>query len=223
MSKYDIPVASNHEVLLITSERQRPFIWRPWLFYFILYIARKPWLHVFNILAGNLYIKQRNKNQVLHHPYFFFISLLPWLHFFPYQTDLVSMVWSVFSYSFSSFLFKFFSIFLFTHAWIPGFSMYSFFVLSSGQCVYLFPPVGFVLLYKADLNNSLSQMVVQGHSEQKDENTIFHRGRYLLMWIWLLNNSSLLYFLVTWLHTGCGPVSKGSQKSSSSLDQHLFT
>ena len=222
MSKYDIPDASNHEVLLITSERQRPFIWRPWLFYFILYIAHKPWLHVFNILAGNLYIKQSDKNQVLHHLYLFYFSA-SLTAFFPYQTDLVSMVWSVFSYSFSFFLFSSFLYFYLLHAWIPGFSMSSFFVLFSGRCVYLFPPVSFVLLYKTDLNNSLFQMVVQDHSEQKDENTIFHRGHHLLMWIWLLNSSSLLYFLVTWLHTGHGPVSKGSQKSSSSLDHHLFT
>ena len=144
MSKYDIPDASNHEVLLITSKRQGPFIWRPWLFYFILYIACKPWLHVFNILAENLHIKQSNKNRVVHHLYFF-ISLLPLLHFFPLSN------WFGFSgliYFFSFvffFLFKFFSIFLFTtclDSWFfHVFILFSFFwaryllVSSSKLCV----------------------------------------------------------------------------------------
>lgn len=60
----------------------------------------------------------------------------------------------------------------------PCFHSFFFF---SGQCMYLFPPVSFVFLYKTDLNNSLFQMVIQGHSEQKDESTIFHRGYYLSM------------------------------------------
>lgn len=182
MSKYDIPDASNHEVLLITSKRQGPFIWRPWLFYFILYIACKPWLHMFNILAEYLHIKQSNKNRIVHHLYFF-ISLLPLLHFFPLSN------WFGFNgliYFFSFIFFPYLSSFLYfylLHAWIPGFSMFSFFFLFSGQCMYLFPPVSFVFLYKTDLNNSLFQMVIQGHSEQKDESTIFHRRYDLSMWI----------------------------------------
>lgn len=130
------------------------------------------------------------------------------------------MVWSIFSHSFF-FLYKLFSILLFTTC--SGSWFFHVFILFSGQCISLFPPVSFVFLYKTDLNNSLFQMVIQGHSEQKDESAIFHWGHYLSMWTWLLNNSSLLYFLVTWLHTGHDPVSKGSQKSSSSLDHHLFT
>lgn len=133
-------------------------------------------------MAENLHIKQSNKNRIVHHLYFF-ISLLPLLHFFPLSN------WFGFNgliYFFSFIFFSYLSSFLYfylLHAWIPGFSMFSFFFLFSGQCMYLFPPVSFVFLYKTDLNNSLFQMVIQGHSEQKDESTIFHRGYYLSMWI----------------------------------------
>ena len=113
MSKYDIPDASNHEVLLITSKRQGPCIWRPWLFNFILYIACKPWLHVFNILAENLHIKQSNKSRVVHH-LCLFISLLPLLHFFP-LSNWLGFNGLIYFFSFIFFfLYKFFSILLFT-------------------------------------------------------------------------------------------------------------
>lgn len=143
---------------------------------------------------------------------FFPLVKLTWFQWF----DLFFLIH--FFFYISSFLY-----FCLLPAWVPGFPMFLIFFLFSGQCISLFPPVSFVFLYKTDLNNSLFQMVIQGHSEQKDESAIFHWGHYLSMWTWLLNNSSLLYFLVTWLHTGHDPVSKGSQKSSSSLDHHLFT
>lgn len=119
---------------------------------------------MFNILAENLHIKQSNKSRVVHHLCFYFPA--SFTAFFP-LVKLTWFQWFDLFFLIHFFLYKFFSILLFTTCLGSWFFLIFNLFLFSGQCISLFPPVSFVFLYKTDLNNSLFQMVIQGHSEQK--------------------------------------------------------
>lgn len=159
-------------------------------------------MHVFSILSGNLHIKPRNKNHIVHRLNFFLaLSLL--LHFL-----LVRLTWcqwfGLFSLIYFFPPFKFSHIFLFTtflDSWVSPF--FIFFSSFWERHLLWFLPVSIVFPSRTDLNSPLFQTVMQGNVRQEDESnlgTISDQGHCLLY----VNVAtlSLLCLLVTWPHIG---------------------
>lgn len=119
---------------MIISKIQRLFIWTLCIFYLVLYTACNSWLHVFNILAGNLQIKQNNRKHITHCIFFLFLFTV----LSSCQTELISMVLSIFSVIF--FHLNSPTYFYLLHSWTLSFPMSLFFSLFWGNISTLFPP-----------------------------------------------------------------------------------